>query len=159
MGELKGTLEEHWFYSSELDRDMPYLIYLPPDYGVAGRRYPVMYMLHGLAGTRDEWLEMGFVEAADHAMRTADVPPMLLVMPQGDFSYWVNHAADGPRWGEYLVRDVVSHVDATYRTLRSPAARGAAGISMGAWGALSNVFAHPDVFGDGGRPQSRHTRL
>jgi dipeptidyl aminopeptidase/acylaminoacyl peptidase len=50
---------------------MPYLIYLPPDYGVAGRRYPVMYMLHGTGGTRDEWLEMGFVESADHAMRTA----------------------------------------------------------------------------------------
>lgn len=147
VGDLAGTLEEHWFYSESLNWDMPYLIYLPPDYRTAGRRYPVMYMLHGLGGTRDEWLEMGFVDDADRAMRTAQVPPMLLVMPQGDLSYWVNHAGDGARWGEYLVRDVVSHVDATYRTLRSPAARGVAGISMGAWGALSDAFAHPEVFG------------
>ena len=47
-GPIKGTLEEQWFYSPELDRDMPYLAYLPPDYGTAGRRYPVLYTLHGL---------------------------------------------------------------------------------------------------------------
>jgi enterochelin esterase-like enzyme len=144
---IKGTLEEQWFYSSELDRDMPCLAYLPPDYGTAGRRYPVVYMLHGLGGHRDELVAMGLIDAADRAMRNGDVAPMVIIMPQGDLSYWVNHAYDGPRWGEYLTRDVVQHVDATYRTLRSPAARAVGGISMGAWGALSNAFTHPEVFG------------
>ena len=142
-GPIKGTLEEQWFYSPELDRDMPYLAYLPPDYGTAGRRYPVLYMLHGLGGHRDELVAMGLVDAADRAMRNGDVAPMIVIMPQGDLSYWVNHAYDGPRWGEYLVHDVVPHIDATYRTLRSPAARAVGGISMGAWGALSNAFTHP----------------
>jgi enterochelin esterase-like enzyme len=90
---------------------------------------------------------MGLIDVADRAMRNGDVAPMVIIMPQGDLSYWVNHAYDGPRWGEYLIRDVVPHVDATYRTLRSPAARAVGGVSMGAWGALSNAFTHPEVFG------------
>ncbi len=147
VGPIKGTLEEQWFYSPELDRDMPYLAYLPPDYGTAGRRYPVLYMLHGLGGHRDELVAMGLVDVADRAIRNGDVAPMLVIMPQGDLSYWVNHAYDGPRWSEYLVHDVVPHIDATYRTLRSPAARAVGGVSMGAWGALANAFSHPEVFG------------
>ena len=90
---------------------------------------------------------MGLVDAADRAMRSGDVTPMIVIMPQGDLSYWVNHAYDGPRWGEYLVHDVVPYIDATYRTLRSPASRAVGGVSMGAWGALSNAFTHPEVFG------------
>jgi hypothetical protein len=56
LGEIDGSFHERWFYSAELDRDMPYYIYLPPDYGTAGRRYPVIYMLHGGGGDREEWV-------------------------------------------------------------------------------------------------------
>jgi len=147
VGELQGTLEEQWFYSPELDRDMPYIVYLPPDYGTAGRRYPVLYMLHGRGGHRDEWPTYGFVDVADQEIRSGDLAPLIIIFPQGNDGFWANHTGDGPRWGEYVVRDLVSHIDATYRTLRAPAARAIGGLSMGGWGALHNAFLHPEVFG------------
>jgi enterochelin esterase-like enzyme len=144
---LQGTLVERQFYSSELDRDMPYNIYLPPDYDRAGRRYPVLFMLHGGGAHRDEWLAYGLVDAADREFRTGSLQPMIIVMPQGDTGYWTDNANDGPRWGQYVWRDLVRHIDNTYRTLRSPLSRAIGGLSMGGWGALNNAFLHPNVFG------------
>jgi len=144
---IQGTIIERSFYSSELDRDMPYNIYLPPDYDMASRRYPVLYMLHGGGGHRDEWLAYGLVDVADREIRTGNIQPMIIVMPQGDTGYWVDNVDDGPRWGQYLWRDLVRHIDNTYRTLRSARSRAIGGLSMGGFGSLSNAFQHPNIFG------------
>jgi enterochelin esterase-like enzyme len=145
--DIAGSLQERWFYSPELDRDMPYWIYLPPDYGIAGRRYPVLYMLHGLGGHRDEWIVYGLINTADRAMQNGDIPPLIIILPQGDKGYWANHTDDGPRWGEYVIRDLIRHIDRTYRTLRSGSSRAIGGLSMGGWGALHHAFQRPDLFG------------
>ena len=144
---INGTLVERWFYSAELDRDMPYNVYLPPDYDVANRRYPVLYMLHGGGAHRDEWLAYGLVEVADREIHTGSLQPMIIVLPQGDTGYWVDNAGDGPRWGQYIWRDLVRHIDNTYRTLRMAQSRAIGGLSMGGFGALNNAFLHPNVFG------------
>ena len=146
VGPTQGTFRELRFYSPALDADMHYLIYLPPDYGTAGRRYPVLYMLHGASGDKEERAAYGLIDAADQSIRTGELPPLLVVLPQGDWGYWANHAA-GPRWGDYLAEDLVRHVDASYRTLPEPAHRAIGGLSMGAWGALHQAFTRPDVFG------------
>jgi enterochelin esterase-like enzyme len=104
-------------------------------------------MLHGLGGHREEWLAYFLIDTLDQEIENNNVPPMIVILPQGDKEYWINHANDGPRWGEYLSRDLVRHIDSTYRTLRSPASRGIGGLSMGGFGALVNAFTHPNVFG------------
>lgn len=147
LGPTLGTVRERWFYSPELDRDMPYYIYLPPDYGTAERRYPVLYMLHGLGGHREEWIVYDLLNISDREIARGNIPPMIIVLPQGDKGYWTNHTADGLLWGEYLSRDLVAMIDATYRTLRSPDARAIGGLSMGGWGALHHAFTRPDLFG------------
>ncbi len=147
LGPTEGSVRERWFYSPELDRDMPYYIYLPPDYGTADRRYPVLYMLHGLGGHREEWIVYDLVNIADREIVNGNIPPMIIVLPQGDKGYWTNHTGDGPLWGEYVSRDLVAMIDSTYRTLRSPDARAIGGLSMGGWGALHHAFLRPDLFG------------
>lgn len=142
-----GSVHERWFYSPELDRDMPYIIYLPPDYTQANRRYPVLYMLHGLGGHREEWIVYGLLNIADREINAGNIPPMIIVLPQGDKGYWANHTGEGPLWGEYLSRDLVTMIDSTYRTLRSPQSRAIGGLSMGGWGALHHAFLRPDLFG------------
>jgi enterochelin esterase-like enzyme len=144
---LRGTITERLFYSPSLGKTEPYDLYLPPGYEQDTRRYPVLYMLHGGGGHRDEWLGYGLIDVADPAIAEGKLQPMIIVFPQGDDGYWANNAGGGPRWADYLWRDVVNHIDSAYRTLRSPAARAVGGISMGAWGALSGGFLHPDVFG------------
>ena len=146
LGELDGSFHERWFYSQRLDRDMPYYIYLPSDYGTAGRRYPVLYMLHGGGGDREEWVAYGLIDVADHEIHTGNLPPLIIVLPQGDKEWWTNHANNGPKWGDYVTNDLVPHIDRTYRTLRDRTARAIGGLSMGGWGALQLAFNHPNEF-------------
>jgi enterochelin esterase-like enzyme len=71
---------------------------------------------------------------------------MIIVLPQGDKDWWTNHADNGPKWGDYVINDLVPHIDRTYRTLRNRSARSIGGLSMGGWGALQLAFNHPNVF-------------
>ncbi len=144
------TVVEDSFYSAALGQEMSYLVYLPPGYDADGRRYPTLYMLHGIGGSNREWLGYGIDVAASCLMRAGRVQPFVVVLPQGDESYWVNHAPDGPRWGDYVADDLVAQVDAVYRTLPAPASRAIGGLSMGGHGALQLAYTHPDVFGVAG---------
>ena len=144
---MDGSAHERTLFSPALGRSMPYYIYLPPGYEESGKRYPVLYMLHGLGGHREEWITYGFIGMIDQQIRFGNVAPFIVVLPQGDKGYWVDNANGGPRWGEYLVRDIVGNVDANYRTLQSPASRGIGGLSAGGFAALSQAFTRPDLFG------------
>lgn len=144
---LSGSAHERAFYSAALGEEMQYYVYLPPNYEQSGRRYPVLYMLHGLGGHREEWIAYGLLNALDQQITDGVVPPFILVLPQGDKGYWVDNVGGGPRWGSYLTRDVVAHIDANYRTLASAASRAIGGLSMGGYAALSHAFTLPGVFG------------
>jgi enterochelin esterase-like enzyme len=145
-GPLKGTLLEPNFYTPALNTQEKDYVYLPPGYSNTDTRYPVLYMLHGLSGNKNEWLNYGIVNVADQAISSGQMPPMIIVLPQGDKGYWVNHN-NGPRWGDYVYQDVVKQIDSNYRTLADPKHRAIGGMSMGGWGALYLGFTHPDVFG------------
>lgn len=127
---------------------MPYLVYLPRGYdSEPAQRYPVLYMLHGMGGHDTEWRDVGLFEAADRLIAAGDVPPLVIVLPQGDQAYWVDHVDSGPRWGAYTARDVVAEVDGRFRTLPDPARRAIGGLSMGAHGALQLAMTYPGIFG------------
>jgi enterochelin esterase-like enzyme len=79
------------------------------------------------------------------------------VLPQGANGYWANQQG-GEAWGDYVARDLVAHVDATYRTLPRREARAVGGLSMGGHGALCLTLTYPDVFGvAGAHTPSLHT--
>ncbi len=147
VGTIAGSFEEVGLYSEALGRNMTYYLYLPPGAATSGRRYPVLYMLHGGGGTKDEWPAYGIVNDVDQLIAAKQINPLIVVMPQGDRSYWVNWANGGPKWGYYVVQDVVRHVDVHYPTLADPRHRAIGGLSMGAAGALQLTFNHPDIFG------------
>jgi enterochelin esterase-like enzyme len=141
-----STVVEHPLYARTLGLSTSYNIFLPAGYNESGRRYPVLYMLHGVAGDATEWQSIGLLEAADRLIQDGEIEPMLIVLPNGGANYWVNHA-DGARWGDYLAGDVVTSVDQEYRTLPDRAARAVGGLSMGGEGALRMALLNPDVFG------------
>jgi len=144
-----GYLKDSAFYSDALGRTMPYGIYLPPTYDSDPTRpYPVAYMLHGAGGHYSEWVAYGLPESAEDLIWNGEVQPMIIVMPQGDQSYFVNHVGtDEARWGDYIAFDLVAHIDATYRTIPQPSSRAIGGLSMGGFGALQLAFTHPEIFG------------
>lgn len=146
VGPLRGRFMEQSFYSRSLQREMPYYVYLPPDYDDASRAYPVLYLLHGASGDFAEWPAIGWVDTVDRAIQAHEAEPFITVIPQGDFGYWLNHSENGARWGDYITFDLVAHVDGTYRTLRRPHRRAIGGLSMGGTGGLVQSFRHPEVF-------------
>jgi enterochelin esterase-like enzyme len=150
VGPLWGRFQEGRFYSAALDREMPYYIYLPPGHGEGRRAFPVLYMLHGAAGDNAEWATIKLIDWADRLIVAREVPPFILVLPQGDFGYWVNHVNDGPRWGDYVVEDLPGYVERTYGGIPRPQARAVGGNSQGGHAALRLVFSHPEVFGVAG---------
>ncbi len=148
---ISPGVETHNFTSSTLGREMPYLIYLPPDYYTApDKRYPVLYMLHGIGAWYGEWAQLGLLSRADEAIRAGQIEPFLIVLPQGDQSYWMDHANGGPRWGTYLVQDVVGEIDSHFRTMADRDHRAVGGLSMGAHAALQLSINYPDIFGIAG---------
>ncbi len=147
VGAINGGLEEVWFYSDALGREMPFWVYLPPGYATDGRHYPVLYMLHGAGGHRDEWICYNLVQVADWEMSQGTLSPMIIILPQGDRGFWVNNVGDGPRWGDYVAQDLVLYVDSTFRTLPVAESRAIGGLSMGGFGALTLAFTHLDTFG------------
>jgi enterochelin esterase-like enzyme len=148
---LTSGVEARKFTSPTLGREMPYLIYLPPDYAASpDKRYPVLYMLHGIGAWYGEWAQLGLLSRADEAVRAGQIEPFLIVLPQGDQSYWVDHADGGPRWGTYLAQDVVGEIDSRFRTIADRDHRAVGGLSMGAHAALQLSINYPDIFGIAG---------
>jgi enterochelin esterase-like enzyme len=124
-----------------------YLIYLPPDYEASQpRRYPVLYWLHGGGGSQHDGAWM--VEKIDKEIRDGKIPPFLVVLVQGLPHVRYINSKDGTRPVEdVIIKDLIPHVDSTYRTVPSRSGRAIEGMSMGGYGALRLGFKYPDLFG------------
>lgn len=138
---------------------MPFYIYLPPGYSdtQAQRRYPTLYLLSGLGGSYKEWHSFGLCSVMDRLVTGGQAKPMIVVMPSGNDnpaggvgSFWFNHApppaSDGKRWGDYVWKDLVTYIDANYRTIQRRESRGVGGLSAGGQAALMHGFTHPELF-------------
>ncbi|HET8679814.1 MAG TPA: alpha/beta hydrolase-fold protein [bacterium] len=128
-------------------------VYLPPGYDEGAHRYPVIYWLHGFGGTAlgqitpHPWTP-SLPALIDRVIR-GGAPPVLLVMADGwtrfGGSQYVNSSANG-RY-EDAMRELVTHIDARFRTLASREHRGIDGKSSGGYGALALGMRNPDLFG------------
>jgi S-formylglutathione hydrolase FrmB len=133
--------------SAILGKDVTFSIYLPPDYASSDRRYPVVYLLHGLSDDDSGWIQFGEVHlAADRAIAAREIPPMIIVMPDGGVSWYINDYRNKVRWEDMFIQELIPHIDANYRTRTAREYRGIAGLSMGGWGALTLSMRHPDLF-------------
>src|SRR5258705_8326418 len=142
-----GHVEARSLWSAALERPMPYRVSLPPGYADGTRHYASLYLLHGMGGSDREWQDLGIASAADRLIATGQIAPLIIVMPEGGRSYWVDHASGGEQWGRYTAVDLVSEIDATYRTITQKRSRAIGGLSMGAQGALQLALNYPGEFG------------
>ena len=136
-----GELETRELHSSVLDQDMKMNVLLPDGYKEEeSRRYPAIYLLHGYGGDFNEWKKVGVVEEAAKL-------PVIIVMPEGDKSFYVNHHEDPKaRWEDYITKEVVEYADKNFRTEADREHRGISGLSMGGYGAMVVGLRHPELF-------------
>ncbi len=145
-GEPSGT-KYQTFRSKTLDAEVSYLIYLPPDYDKQTQKYPVIYWLHGLGGNKRAGASM-FVPHVDRAIREGALPPSIVVSVNGMVTSFYCDWANGKRPIEsVIIKDLIPHMDATYRTIDRREGRVIQGYSMGGFGAAHLGFKYPEVFG------------
>lgn len=119
------------------DRDV--FVVLPPSYDKEpGRRYPVVYALHGYSIGAEQWLkEVHMPQTAEGAFAKG-TPEMILVFPSSrnahNGSFYSNSATTG-NFENFIAGELIAWIDARYRTLARPQSRGLVGHSMGGYGA------------------------
>jgi enterochelin esterase-like enzyme len=132
-------------------------VWLPPGYDKS-RRYPVLYLLHGIGGNQDEW--RGYVRAQDvldNLTAAGKIVPMIVVMPNGraladDRSppenkvFTQENAAGFARFERDLLDSLIPAVDVAYATLKDSGHRAIGGLSMGGGQALNFGLGHPEAF-------------
>jgi enterochelin esterase-like enzyme len=127
------------------------LVFLPPSYArERNRRYPVVYALHGYSIGAEQWSQEIHVPQTIEGAFARGVNEMIVVLPDSktvhNGSMYSSSATTGD-FENFIARDVVSDIDAHYRTIPNRNSRGLVGHSMGGYGASRIGMKHPDVFG------------
>ena len=156
-----GTLKRYTIDAPELhDPSRAVRVYTPPGYddsASARRRYPVVYLLHGWPGSEGNWPGMGRAGVtADSLIASGRIPPVVMVFPDGagkgllGRSLYIDSYDGQSKVETFLTRRLVSWVDSSFRTIRSPGSRAVVGLSDGGTAAINLVLQHPDLFGAAG---------
>jgi enterochelin esterase-like enzyme len=141
------VVENKSMKSSIVPYDVNYCIYLPPGYEDGSRHYPVVYLLHGYSDKEWGWVQFGEIqEIADKAIMSREIPSMIIVMPDGKVTFYVNDYQGKDRYEDMFIQEFIPFIDAEYRTRPEKEFRGVAGLSMGGFGSLMFSMRHPDIF-------------
>jgi S-formylglutathione hydrolase FrmB len=138
------------FRSAVLHSTVRYCVYLPASYSAAdakSRKYPVLYLLHGLGGNGQAMALDGEWTTLQDLRRDHLVGEFLVVAPDGWDTFYINSRDGKTPYGDFFLREFMPFIERSYRVRSERAARGITGFSMGGYGALRMAFAHPELFG------------
>jgi enterochelin esterase-like enzyme len=136
----------HVFASKATNAEASYHLYRPAAYEADGnRRFPVVYWLHGSGGGLP-----GIPSVAkrfDSAIESGKIPPCLVVFVNGlEMGMYVDWADGSMPVESMIIRDLLPHLDANYRTLAKREGRLLDGFSMGGYGSARLGFKYPELF-------------
>ena len=148
-----GRLEMIEYDSKTVGTRRKMLVYTPPGYS-ADRKYPVLYLLHGIGGDETEWNRFAIPDVLlDNLLADGKVVPMLIVMPNGRAQ--ANDRAEGnvfasaPAFAKFeddLLQDVIPTIESRYSAQADREKRALAGLSMGGAQSLNFGLGHLDTF-------------
>jgi enterochelin esterase-like enzyme len=146
---IHGTALEGNLEGDAIDRDV--LVFLPPSYDKQkSRRYAVVYALHGYSIGAEQWSQEIHVPQTIEGAFAQGANEMIVVLPDSktihNGSMYSSSVTTGD-FEKFISRDVVSYIDAHYRTIPNRLSRGLVGHSMGGYGATRIGMKHADVFG------------
>ena len=146
---IHGTALEGNLEGDAVDRDV--LVFLPPSYDKQkSRRYPVVYALHGYSIGAEQWSQEIHAPQTVEGAFALGAKEMIVVLPDSKTVHNGSMYSSSVTTGDFerfISRDVVSYIDAHYRTIPNRLARGLVGHSMGGYGATRIGMKHADVFG------------
>jgi S-formylglutathione hydrolase FrmB len=134
--------------SKILGRAVPYCVLLPPGYdSEKTRRYPILYLLHGLGDNEQMLIHSGGMNLVEDLWEQHQLGEFLIVTPAGGASFYINSRDGKRRYEDFFLQEFMPGVEKRYRAQAGRGSRGIAGISMGGYGALHIAFRHPQLFG------------
>jgi enterochelin esterase-like enzyme len=134
------------FTSPSMKASVGYCIYLPPAYAKeTTRRFPVVYYLHG-GRPGSETKSVRLAEPIDAAIRAGRAEPMIYVFVNGGAVSHYNYPQKNSLGEDVFVKELIPHVDKTYRTVAARSGRGLEGFSQGGRGTTRIMFRHPHLF-------------
>ena len=156
-----GTVRKMWYNSPGMGFDRRLSVYTPAGYEASGSSYPVLYLLHGMGGDENAWLENGRIaQIMDWMIAKGLAEPMIVVIPNGNPEMQIS-PADGsllkpqPQMSEYQVvngayeaafPEIVEFIETNFRTISDKAHRALAGLSMGGFHTLTISKEYPEMF-------------
>jgi hypothetical protein len=143
---LPPAVKHATFKSPSMGIDVGYYIYLPPGYETSQEKYPVVYHLHG-GRPGGESKAVRLASYIDKAILKGTIKPTIYVFPNGGPMSWYDMPEMKQGMGESVfVKELVPHIDATYRTWGTREGRALEGYSQGGRGTTRIMFKHPELF-------------
>ncbi|MCM8533983.1 MAG: esterase family protein [Lentisphaeraceae bacterium] len=145
-GKLPNGVQHLTFFSKSAKQDVGYSIYLPPSYKTnTDKRYPVIYNLHGNGG--NELRGIFIAEILEKGIKAKKWPEMIIVFPNGGHSTFYKDSYDGKFPIETMfIKELIPHIDNTYRTIAEGKGRCIEGFSMGGRGSTRLAMKYPKMF-------------
>ena len=143
------VFETHSVKSAILKMDRKYSIYLPAGYDESDQSYPVLYLLHGSGDDHTGWVQFGQVQnTADRVIDEGLAGPMIIVMPDANTGVrgYFNDIQGNFNYEDFFFKELISHIEKTYRVRSERRYRAVAGLSMGGGGTIFYALHQPDVF-------------
>jgi len=152
-GIAHGKVEMVEYDSKSVGNKRKALVYTPPDYS-ADKKYPVLYLLHGIGGDENEWRRGGHPEVIlDNLITDRKAEPMIIVMPNGraqpEDRPGPNAMQTAPAFGKFdkdLLGDLIPFIESKYSVKPDRESRALAGLSMGGGQSLNFGLANLDTF-------------
>ncbi len=143
------TFAEKSFSSDAIGEDAQYGIYLPKDYDDEKNKdtkYPLVVWLHGMFEDHMRFHGRGGAPVLDAAIKDGKLPPCIFVCPNGGrTSMYVNRK--DKKYEDLVTKDLLAHINKTYRVSDVRENRAILGVSMGGMAALRIAFSKPELFG------------
>jgi enterochelin esterase-like enzyme len=148
-----GHLEMISYESKSVGTTRKMMVYTPPGYS-KDKKYPVLYLLHGIGGDESEWQRFAKPNILlDNLLADGKATPMIVVMPNGraqkNDRAGGNVFASAPAFAAFekdLLQDVIPTIEARYSVQADREHRALAGLSMGGGQALNFGLGHLDTF-------------
>jgi enterochelin esterase-like enzyme len=138
--------------SVTLGSEVKFNVYLPDGFDQSGKKYPVVYLLHGLSDDYQAWVQRGNMQTVlDELIGTGEACEMIVVMPNAggpDIRNTWNGYFNMPGWNyeDFFFKEFLPFVEAKYRVIGDKGHRAVMGLSMGGGGSTVYAQRHPDLF-------------
>ena len=141
-----GKVDTITVYSESMKKQVKCVVVTPAKYD--GReKLPVVYLLHGWSGNYAQW-----TKDAPQLPGRADEMNMIFVCPDGGYNSWYFDSPVKPdvRYETFITKELISYIDAHYKTLADRRFRAISGLSMGGHGAMYLAMRHKELFSAAG---------